>query len=121
MCGVSRREFLGGFYGGKITAYPCRGFFQMNNDGYIGACESDLKSTISMLIMAYLTGRPGFISDPVIDTCRTKLAAEVLGDIDKLMEYWDTWGWHRVTFYGDLKRPVHQIAALLGFEVIEEA
>ncbi|MHC4558425.1 MAG: twin-arginine translocation signal domain-containing protein [Planctomycetota bacterium] len=190
---------LGGFYGGKITAYPCLGFFQLNNDSYVGACESDLKSTISMLVMAYLTGRPGFISDPVIDTstnqiiyahcvapskvfgpdgranpyhirnhsedrkgaairslmplgemtttlefdpdkkqviihqgksvanidedkaCRTKLAAEVEGDIDKLMEYWDTWGWHRVTFYGDLKRPVEQMAALLGFEVIEEA
>jgi hypothetical protein len=190
---------LGGFYGGKITAYPCLGFFQLNNDGYVGACESDLRSTISMLIMAYLVGRPGFISDPVIDTsknqiiyahcvapskvfgpdgpanayhirnhsedrkgaairslmplgemtttlefepgrkqviihqgksvanidedkaCRTKLAAEVAGDIDKLMEYWDQWGWHRVTFYGDLKRPVEQMAALLGFEVIKEA
>jgi hypothetical protein len=53
--------------------------------------------------------------------CRTKLAAEVIGDIDKLLEYWDQWGWHRVTFYGDLKRPVEHIAALLGFEVIEEA
>ncbi|UCG57590.1 MAG: hypothetical protein JSU70_22330 [Phycisphaerales bacterium] len=190
---------LGGFYGGKITAYPCLGFFQLNNDGWVGACESDLKSTISMLLMAYLTGRPGFISDPVIDTsknqiiyahcvapnkvwgpegrsnpyhirnhsedrkgaavrslmplgdmtttlefdpdkkqvifhqgksvanidedraCRTKLAAEVEGDIDKLMNYWDTWGWHRVTFYGDLKRPVQNIAAMLGFEIIEEA
>jgi hypothetical protein len=45
----------------------------------------------------------------------------VKGDIDKLMDYWDEWGWHRVTFYGDLKRPVQHIAALLGFEVIEEA
>jgi hypothetical protein len=53
--------------------------------------------------------------------CRTKLAAEVIGDINKLLSYWDTWGWHRVTFYGDLKRPVQNIAALLGFEVIEEA
>lgn len=190
---------LGGFYGGKITAYPCLGFFQLNNDGYVGACESDIKSTITMLLMAYLVGRPGYISDPVIDTsknqiiyahcvapnkvfgpdgpanpyhirnhsedrkgaavrslmpigemtttlefdpdkkqvilhrgksvanidedkaCRTKLAAEVEGDIDKLMNYWDQWGWHRVTFYGDLKRPVQHIAALLGFEVVEEA
>jgi len=190
---------LGGFYGGLITAYPCLGFFQLNNDGYVGACESDLKSTITMLLMGYLTGRPGFISDPVIDTsknqiiyahcvapskvfgpdgksnpyhirshsedrkgaavrslmplgemtttlefdpdkkqvlmhraktvenidedkaCRTKLAAEPVGDINKLFNYWDTWGWHRVTFYGDLKRPVEHIAALLGFEVIQEA
>ena len=53
--------------------------------------------------------------------CRTKLAAEPKGDIDKLLKYWDQWGWHRVTFYGDLKRPVEHIAALLGFEIIDEA
>ena len=190
---------LGGFYGGKIKAYPCLGFFQLNNDGLVGACESDLKSTITMLVMGYLTGRPGYISDPVIDTsknqiiyahcvamnkvygpagktnpyhirnhsedrkgaavrslmplgemttslefdpdkkeviihraktvenidedkaCRTKLAAEPVGDINKLMRYWDTWGWHRVTYYGDLRRPVEHIAGLLGFKIIEEA
>jgi hypothetical protein len=190
---------LGGFYGGHITAYPCLGFFQFNNDGFVGACEGDLTSTISMLLMGYLVGRPGYISDPVIDTsknqiiyahcvapskvfgpdgpanpyhirshsedrkgacvrslmplgemtttlefnpdshkviihqgktvanidedkaCRTKLAAEPKGSIDKLLKYWDQWGWHRVTFYGDLKRPVEHISALLGFEVIEEA
>jgi hypothetical protein len=190
---------LGGFYGGKIRAYPCLGFFQLNNDGLVGACESDLKSTITMLIIGYLTGRPGYISDPVIDTsknqiiyahcvamnrvygpdgktnpyhirnhsedrkgaairsllplgemttslefdpdkkeiiihraktvenveedkaCRTKLAAEPVGDINKLLRYWDTWGWHRVTFYGDLRRPVEHIATLTGFKIIEEA
>jgi len=190
---------LGGFYGGKIKAYPCLGFFQLNNDGLVGACESDLKSTITMLIMGYLTGRPGYISDPVIDTsknqiiyahcvatnraygpggkanpyhirnhsedrkgaavrslmplgemttslefdpdkkeiiihraktvenidedkaCRTKLAAEPVGDMNKLLRYWDTWGWHRVTYYGDLSRPVEHIATLLGFKIIEEA
>jgi hypothetical protein len=190
---------LGGFYGGHITAYPCLGFFQFNNDGFVGACEGDLTSTISMLLMGYLVGRPGYISDPVIDTsknqiiyahcvapnkvfgpngptnayhirshsedrkgacvrslmplgemtttlefnpdsrkviihqgksvanidedkaCRTKLAAEPKGDINKLLNFWDQWGWHRVTFYGDLKRPVEHISALLGFEVIEEA
>lgn len=190
---------LGGFYGGKITAYPCLGFFQFNNDGFVGACEGDLTSTITMLLMGYLVGRPGYISDPVIDTsknqiiyahcvapskvfgpngpsnpyhirshsedrkgacvrslmplgemtttlefnpdnrkvifhqgksvanidedkaCRTKLAAEPKGSIDKLLKYWDQWGWHRVTFYGDLKYPVEHIAGLLGFEMVEEA
>ena len=190
---------LGGFYGGKITAYPCMGFFQLNNDGLVGACEADLRSTLTMLLITYLTGRPGYISDPVIDTstnqiiyahcvapnrvfgpggpanpyhirnhsedrkgacvrslmplnqmtstfefdatrhqvifhqakavanvdedmaCRTKLAAEVKGDIDKLLGYWDQWGWHRVTVYGDIKRPVQNLASLMGFEVIEEA
>jgi len=53
--------------------------------------------------------------------CRTKLAAEPKGDINKLLKFWDQWGWHRVTFYGDLKRPVEHVSALLGFEVIEES
>ena len=53
--------------------------------------------------------------------CRTKLAAEVKGDMRKLMKYWDTWGWHCVTYYGDHKDQVYNIADLLGFEVIEEA
>jgi hypothetical protein len=186
------------FYGGKLAAYPCLGFFQLNNDGLVGACEADLESTVSMLLMTYLVGRPGYISDPVIDTslnriiyahcvapnkvfgpagkanpydirshsedrkgasvrsimplgeivttlefnpvrkeviihqgktvenidedkaCRTKLAAEVT-DIDKLLTEWDQWGWHRVTFYGDLKRPVETVSALAGFKVIWEA
>ena len=190
---------LGGFYNGIIKAYPCLGFFQLNNDLFVGACESDLTSTISMLVMHYLTGRPGYISDPVIDTsknqiiyahcvapnkvfgpegasnkydirdhsedrkgacvrslmplgemttslefnpdskkvvfhqartvenvdedkaCRTKLAAEPVGDIDKLLTFWDQWGWHRVTFYGDLKKPVQHFAELTGFEIVNEA
>ncbi|MCK4344055.1 MAG: hypothetical protein KAX05_02125, partial [Bacteroidales bacterium] len=53
--------------------------------------------------------------------CRTKLAVEVKGDINKLFNYWDEWGWHRVTFFGDHKQSVYHIASLLGFEVIEEA
>ena len=190
---------LGGFYGGKILAYPCLGFCQFNNDLKVGACESDLTSTLTMLIMTYLTGRPGYISDPVIDTsknqiiyahcvaptkvfgpdgrsnpyhirshsedrkgaalrsllplgeivttlefncdkrqvllhmakteanidedkaCRTKLAAQPIGDINKLMNYWNEWGWHRVTVFGDHKRSVENLAALLGFGVVEEA
>jgi hypothetical protein len=190
---------LGGFYGGQMEAYPCLGHFQLNNDGLVGACEADLQSTLTMLLMGCLVRRPGYISDPVIDTatnriiyvhcvaptkvfgpkgpanpfhirshaedqkgasirsllplgeltttlqtaptrreiilhqaktvanvddprsCRTKLAAEVKGDIQKLLNHWDQWGWHRVTFYGDHKLAVSQMSALLGFKLIEEA
>ncbi len=191
---------LGGIYSGNmVAAYPCLGFMQLDNDGLVGACEADQRSTMSKLIMTYLAGRPGFISDPVVDTsknrityahciattkvfgpdgpsnpyhirdhsedrkgacnrsllplgemtttlqfdhrkkqvilhqglsvenvdedmaCRTKLAVEVKGDVYKLLNYWDQWGWHRVTFFGDLKEPVYHLAALMGFEVIEEA
>jgi len=60
-------------------------------------------------------------NDPDDRACRTKLAAEPLGDIEKLFTMWDKWGWHRVTFYGDLKKPVYELAAALGWTVIEEA
>ena len=190
---------LGGFYGGHITAYPCLGFHQFNNDGLVGACEADVTSALTMLVMSQMTGRPGYISDPVLDTsknqiiyahcvapnkvfgpqgpsnpyhirnhsedrkgavvrslmplgymtttlefhplrkevifhqgkavenvdedkaCRTKLAAEVKGDIEKLMNEWDQWGWHRVTVYGDLKEPVRALADAVKMRFVKEA
>ncbi|HDP33905.1 MAG TPA: hypothetical protein ENN29_02210 [Candidatus Hydrogenedentes bacterium] len=191
---------LGGFYGGHIHAYPCLGFHELNNEGLIGACECDIRSTATMVAFTTLTqGRPGYISDPVIDTakrqiiyahcvasnkvfgpdgsknafeilthsedrqgaavrsilpteymttslevsqenkeilfhqakavandpddraCRTKLCGEPVGDMEKLFTQWDRWGWHRVTFYGDLKAPVFELADALGWKVLEEA
>ena len=191
---------LGGFYGGHITAYPCLGFHQLNNEALVGGCECDIRSAATMVAFGILTnGRPGFISDPVIDTskrqiiyahcvasnkpfgpnekkcpyqilthsedrqgasvrsmfpegymvttlqvsndrksilmhqgkavgndpddraCRTKLIAEPFGDIEKLFTMWDQWGWHRVTFYGDLKNRVYELADAIGWKVIEEA
>ena len=191
---------LGGFYGNHIHAYPCLGFHQLQNEGLIGACECDVRSTATMVVMNIMTqGRPGYISDPVIDTssrqiiyahcvasnrvlgpqgmqnpfqilthsedrqgasvrsilplgymtttlefgpdrktillhrgkavanvaddraCRTKLAAEPVGDIEKLFTQWDQWGWHRVTVYGDLKEPVYALSDALGWQVVEEA
>lgn len=184
------------FYAKQLRAYPCMGFFQLNNDNHVGACEADLASTATMLLMSLASGRPGFISDPVIDTsksrivyahcvgsnkvygpngkpnpyeirshsedrngaavrsimplgattttikflplkrevllhqaravenidedkaCRTKLAAEVK-DAYKLIEGWRD-GWHRVTYYGDLRPAVESAASLLGFKVIVE-
>lgn len=191
---------LGGFYGGHIHAYPCLGFHELNNEGLVGACECDTRSTATMLMINLMTqGRPSFISDPVIDTakrqiiyahcvapnrmfgpqgktnpftilthsedrqgasirsvlpigymtttlevdqgrkeilfhqgkavandpddraCRTKLGAQPVGDIEKLFTMWDQWGWHRVTAYGDLKKPVFALADAMGWKVIEEA
>jgi hypothetical protein len=53
--------------------------------------------------------------------CRTKLAAEPKGDLDKLLTEWDRWGWHRVTFYGDVKEQVTELAKALKMTVVEEA
>ena len=190
---------LGGFYGGHIHAYPCLGFHELNNNGLVGGCECDIRSTATMVAFSNMTGRPGYISDPVIDTskrqiiyahcvasrkvfgpdgpdnpftimthsedrqgacvrsvlpldyltttleidptrqeilfhqakavandpddraCRTKLCAEPKGDIEKLFRSWEEWGWHRVTFYGDLKAPVYALADAIGWKVVEEA
>ncbi len=191
---------LGGFYGNHIHAYPCLGFHELNNEGFIGACECDIRSTATMVAFSIMTqGRPGMISDPVIDTskrqiiyahcvapskmfgpdggenpfeimthsedrqgaavrsilpigylttslkidhnrkeiilhqgvtvandpedraCRTKLCTEPIGDIEKLFTKWDQWGWHRVTFYGDLKKQVYELADAIQWKVVEEA
>lgn len=191
---------LGGFYGGHIHAYPCLGFYELLNEGLVGACECDIRSTATMVAFTTLTqGRPGYISDPVMDTakgqiiyahcvasskpfgpqgranayqilthsedrqgasvrsllpaghlvttlevdngrkeillhrartvgndaddraCRTKLCAVPLGDFEKLFTFWDQWGWHRVTFYGDLREPAYELAKVIGWKVVEEA
>jgi hypothetical protein len=170
------------------------------NEGLIGACECDIRSTATMVAFTTLTqGRPGYISDPVMDTakgqiiyahcvasnrpfgpqgranayqilthsedrqgasvrsllpagyvvttlevdngrkeillhrartvgndpddraCRTKLCAVPMGDFEKLFTFWDQWGWHRVTFYGDLREPAYELAKAIGWKVVEEA
>ena len=51
----------------KGYEYPCLGFSRLSSMGLGGVCEADIKSTITHLIFLYLTGKPGFISDPVIN------------------------------------------------------
>lgn len=65
---------LGGFYGGHIQAYPCLGFHQLLNEGLVGGCECDVRSAVTMLAGTIMTqGRPGYISDPVIDTSKRRI------------------------------------------------
>ncbi len=64
---------LGGFYGGHLKAYPCLGFSQFNNELLVGGCESDQMSALTMMTVSRLFGRPGFISDPVIDVSRAAI------------------------------------------------
>jgi hypothetical protein len=53
--------------------------------------------------------------------CRTKLAAEVKGDIEKLFYEWDRFSWHRLTVYGDVQEPLEELADALKIKVIREA
>ncbi len=54
-------------------AKGCLTFSKLNDLGYVGACEGDMDSTLTMLIFQYAFGIPGFISDPVFDTARNSL------------------------------------------------
>jgi len=61
-------DCLGGFRRNDLPAYPCVSWTLLNNEGRIGVCESDLEATVTQILLQYLTGKPGFVSDPVIDT-----------------------------------------------------
>ena len=61
-------DCLGLYYADKLPAYPCLGFFQLNNEGSTGVCEADVDSTLTQLLIRYTAGRPAYVSDPVIDT-----------------------------------------------------
>jgi hypothetical protein len=52
--------------------------------------------------------------------CRTKLAAEVKGDIGRLLEDWDRFGWHRMTVCGDVREPLEELASAAGLAVVRE-
>jgi L-fucose isomerase-like protein len=63
-----------------ITSCHCMGdpracltFSKLNDLGFVGACEGDMDSTLTMLLFAYAFRVPGFISDPVVDTARNAL------------------------------------------------
>ncbi len=66
-------DCLGLYYAGNLLAYPCMGFFQLNNEGSTGVCEADLDSTLTQLLIRFATGRPGYVSDPVIDTATDQI------------------------------------------------
>lgn len=61
----------------------------------------------------------GNVDDP--KACRTKLAAEVVGDIDRLFYQWDRFSWHRLTVYGDVQGPLEELARAFKMEVVREA
>lgn len=186
------------FYAQKLPAYPCLGFWQLNNEGLGGVCQADLESAVTLLVGQTLTKRPGFISDPVLDVpnsrivythcvaptkvfgeekpaipykirshaedrkgaaieaimpsseilttvkinvlaqklaihqaesmgsmeaeraCRTKLIGKT--NTAKILEKWDfdTFGWHRVTFFGDFRKSFCDFAKLAGLGIVEE-
>jgi hypothetical protein len=64
---------LGGFAQGKLPAYPCLGFMQLMDDGGHGVCEAMPDDTLSVLMARILTGRPSYVSDPILDTAKNQI------------------------------------------------
>lgn len=63
-----------------ITSSHCMGnprgcltFSKLNDLGFVGACEGDMDSTLTMLLFAYAFRVPGFITDPVIDKSKNAM------------------------------------------------
>jgi hypothetical protein len=51
----------------------CLTFSKLNDLGFVGACEGDMDSALTMLLFAYAFRVPGFISDPVVDNSKNAL------------------------------------------------
>lgn len=51
----------------------CLTFSKLNDLGFVGACEGDIDSTLTMLLFAHAFRTPGFITDPVVDESRNAL------------------------------------------------
>ena len=64
---------LGGFASGQLPAYPCLGFMQILDEGGQGVCEAMPDDSVSMLMARILTGRPGYVSDPALDTSKNQI------------------------------------------------
>lgn len=63
-----------------ITSSHCMGnprgcltFSKLNDLGFVGACEGDMDSTLTMLMFSYAFRVPGFITDPVIDKAKNAM------------------------------------------------
>jgi len=64
----------------QLPAFPCISHVRMNNMGLGGICESDMDSALTHVLFQGLVGKPGFISDPTVDTSNgTIILAHCLG------------------------------------------
>jgi hypothetical protein len=52
----------------RIPCPPCMAWLKLNDEGSVGCCECDWTAAISLRLCSLLTGRPGFMQDPVPNT-----------------------------------------------------
>jgi L-fucose isomerase-like protein len=67
-----------------MPAKGCLAFSKLNDLGYVGACEGDMDSTLTMLLFQYAFGVPGFITDPIFDFAKNGLIHAHCTSVTKL-------------------------------------
>jgi len=63
-------DCLGLIGAGLLQTTPCLGFSRLCDEGIPAACEADIDSLLTMLILRYLFDKPSFIGDPTVDTVK---------------------------------------------------
>jgi len=56
-----------------IPAPPCMAWLRLNDEGFVGACEAEWNSSISLRLTSLLFDRPGFMQDPAPNTVNNTL------------------------------------------------
>ncbi len=88
-CTALTVDCLSLFYQNKMKAYPCMTFFEMLNNGRVGICEADVDSALSAMIARHGMERPGFVSDPVLDTSSGQIIYDHCVCSTKMLGYGD--------------------------------
>lgn len=57
----------------QLPAYPCVAFSKLNDEGLYGVCESDVRSSMTQLLVTSYSGMPGFVANPVFDAPRNEV------------------------------------------------
>ena len=112
----------------------CLTFSKLNDIGFVGACEGDIDSTLTMLVV------PGTITETGVSplACRTQftqtvrnarhlflnwgagaiVAPDSPGDLSQYAGAMPVL--HRAVFYGDHVKGVKRLGELMSFRVVEE-
>ncbi|MCI8442813.1 MAG: hypothetical protein HFG27_09815 [Provencibacterium sp.] len=88
-CTAVTVDCLSLFYSKRMQAYPCLSFFEMLNNGQVGICEADIDSVLTTMIAVYGCGRPGFVSDPVLDTSSGQIIYDHCVCSNRMLGYQD--------------------------------
>ena len=60
-------DCLAGIRENILPIAPCLAFSLLNDEGIPATCEADTETMVANMIAHYLSGRPGFQGDPVVD------------------------------------------------------